>query len=167
MKNIIVSLALAMIPPASVSAAWVGRFDLNPAVSPIVIRELHDGQWIAGITKENLWHLDNTGAGALAGQRAHVGIFEAWNAQHGNASFGTVVGIDIPVKLAEAIQSIGESFGLQQSFKPLSYVGSALSLDAIAGLRPAHSADVSGPFVYGFGARLNVAFGVSELKKGL
>ena len=143
-------------------AAWVGKLDLSPVVSPIMIREIHDGQWLYGVTKENLWHLDHNGE-----QRIHVGLFQAWNTEHGNASFGPVVGVDVPLRLSQAIGGIASSLGLDQTFKPLQYVGAVLSVDAIGGYRPVHSADVNGPWVYGVGVRLNVAFGVKELQKGL
>lgn len=146
----------------SANATWKGSLDLNPVMSPIVIRELHDGQWLAGVVKENIWHLDQDGI-----QRFHAGVFQAWNAEHGNASTGMVFGIDIPAHLAESLQALGDGLNMHSTFKPASLLGSMLSFNFIGGYRPFHSSDVIGPWVYGFGARLSIKFGVQELQKGL
>ena len=170
MKKLIAALTLTMtLIPCQAFAIWTGRLDLSPTVSPLVIRELHDGQWLAGITKENLWHLDyNSITGSQwDGQRLHAGVFEAWNAEHGNATFGIVSGFDIPVALSQAIFSIGNAIGLTNTFKPAQYLASALSLDGLVGYRPWHDASVNGDLTYGVACRLNIAFGVSELQKGL
>lgn len=153
--------ALLLLLSAPAGALWQGKLDLDPTVAPIVIRELHDGQWLAGVTKENLWHLDHDGA-----QRLHAGVFQAWNAEKGNASLGLVAGVDLPAYLGPALQALGSALGLGETFKPLQYFSSVLSLDAIGGYRPLHSPDVHS-WVYGAGARLNIGFGVQELKRGL
>lgn len=161
MKHWLLSFALICFG-STANAAWESKLDLNPVVSPIMIRELNDGQWLAGVTKENVWHLDQDGK-----QRLHAGVFEAWNAEHGNASFGMLLGVDVPLSLSQGLYKLGESLGLSNAFKPAAYLASALSLDAVAGYRPFHSADVNGEFVYGVGFRMNIAFGVKELQKGL
>lgn len=156
------ALILVLALASNAKALWTGRFDLSPAVSPIMIRELHDGQWLAGVTKENIWHLDHNDK-----QLIHAGIFQAWNTERGNASFGPVIGLDLPIGLGPVIANMAAAIGLGEFFKPLQYVGSALSLDAIGGYRPIHTSDVDGSWVYGAGLRMNIAFGVKELQKGL
>lgn len=168
MKRLILALGLLALPAVQGHATWKGALDLDPSVQPIMIRELHDGQWLAGVTKENLWHLDYQGAtdSMWNGQRFHAGFFQAWNAEHGNGSFGLVAGLDLPVGLGGAVAKLLSAFG-NGDWKPLQYFDSALSLDGIGGYRPVHTSDVDGNWVYGVGARLKIAFGVQELKKGL
>lgn len=167
MKKIIAAL---MFMSVTANATWQGKFDLTPLVSPIVIRELHDGQWLYGVTKENLWHLDYQGSDPLSlwnGQRFHVGVFQAWNAENGNASFGMVSGIDVPLPVSQLIgQAVGAT-GLTSTAKWLSLLGSALSLDFIGGYRPIHTNSVNGDWIYGIGARLSIKFGATDLQKGL
>lgn len=157
-----ISTLILLLLSSTASATWQGKLDLNPTVSPILIRELHDGQWIAGVTKENLWHLDKDGI-----QRFHAGVFQAWNAEHGNASTGMVIGVDVPVPLSYGLKTLGEGFGLPSVFKPATLFSSMLSFDVIGGFRPFHSADVNGNWVYGLGAKLGISFGVKELQDGL
>lgn len=167
MKKLLYVLPLLLLGNAY--AGWEGKLDLTPNVSPIVIREVHDGQWLAGVSKNNILHLDYSGDtnSVWNGQRFHLGAFEAWNTEHGNASTGLVGGVDIPLPLSEALGYISSALQLQESFKPAEYLSSMISFDIIGGYRPLHDASVNGNWVYGAGASLNIAFGVKELQKGL
>ena len=161
-------LAIMLSLSGAANAAWIetknwsGKLDLDPVVSPVALRELKDGQWLAGIAKENIWHLDQLGV-----QRFHIGLFQAWNAEKGNASFGILAGPDIPLGLASKIGALGEALSLPNFFKPAQYISSVLSINAFGGYRPIHTDDVYGSWVYGVAARLSIAFGVKELQKGL
>ena len=156
MKTLFLILMLA----AQSQAALVGKFDLEPTVHPLALREIHDGQWIAGIGKD-FWRLESNGREIL-----HIGLFQAWNAEHGNASFGPSLGLKLP-GITPAIGKIGEALQLPNFFKPAQYLASCVSLESFVGYRPIHTADVLGEIVYGFGARLNIEFGLSELQNGL
>lgn len=148
--------AILFFMASSVSATWKGALNLNSDFAPVMIRELHDGQWLAGVAKTDIWHLDQDGV-----QRFHAGLFQAWNAERGNPTFGTVVGVDLPVGLATSIAA-----ALPDWFKPSTYIASAVSLDFFGGYRPQHSDDTHS-WVYGIGAKLKVSFGQKELQKGL
>lgn len=162
-KAIGLILLLSGISNAGVlSGPWSGKLDLNPVVQPLVMRELHDGQWLAGVAKPNLWHLDQAGV-----QRFHLGAFQSWNAEHGNPAFGLMAGIDIADHIALAAGAIGGAIGVPSLFKPAALLGSVLSLDFLGGYRPFHDASVKGPWMYGVGAMLKVPFGIAELQKGL
>lgn len=165
-RLLIVAFFFCLIRPAN--ALWQGHFDTSAGVSPIMIRELRDGQWLAGATKENIWHLDYQGASGSVwnGQRLHVGAFTAWNAEKGNPAYGPVIGIDLPAGVGHGIAALGSALNLDDTFKPIQYIDSALSFDFIGGYRPVHTPDTHS-WVYGVGARLSVSFGVAELKKGL
>lgn len=166
-KLILVSL-LALIP-MQVRAQWTGKWDLSSSVQATAFRELHDGQYLAGISHPNLWSL-NHGANRLF----HIGIFEAWNSEHGNASFGPIAGADllgisneVGLNIPNLLNSIGTSVNLPSIFKASSYFVNMLTIDAFVGWRPVHTSDVIGNLTYGIGASLNVPFGIKELQNGL
>lgn len=169
MNIIMLSAVLLMGLLQPCSASWQGKLDLTPTVQPMMIRELHDGQWLYGIAKNNLWHLDyNNPSGSFwNGQRFHAGAFQAWNAESGNGSFGLVAGFDIPAPIGKAIASGISAVGLEQTAKFLSHVGEMLSVDFLGGYRPIHTNAVNDDWVYGVGASLSIQFGVSDLKEGL
>ena len=155
-------LFLMVLFASPVQAAWQGKLNLALNESqPVVLRELHDGQWLAGVAKPDIFHLDRDGV-----QWFHAGAFHAWNAEKGNPTFGFIAGVDLP-KAGPYIASLAKALELEGLFKPLMYADSLVSIDGFAGYRPVHSPDVNGNFTYGVGARLNIAFGVKELQKGL
>src|SRR3990167_5215064 len=150
-------------------AAWQGKLELEPSVYSTVFRVIHAGQYLTGLTVPNLFRLNHNGNTIL-----HAGLFHAWNAEGGNASFGPIVGIelggisrDIGVDIPKAIGSIGESLRMQTIFKPVALFSSALSLDSFIGYRPIHTAAVIGELVYGGAITLAMPFGSQELKAGL
>ena len=145
-------------------AAWIGKLDLNSSVQPIVLRELHDGQWLTGLSHPNLWHLDKDGTSVF-----HLGLYQVWNAEHGNASFGPLVGVDltglskiagfdVPVQIG----NLGEALHIPDLFKPAALISSMLSLDVVVGARPVHTADVIGELIYGVGFTLSVPLSVAQ-----
>lgn len=131
--------------------------NLSPSVSPALLREMHDGQYLFGIAKPDLvkWGI------------AQAGLYQAWNAEHGNASFGPMLGVYSPVDFSEKIGALAESLHMGMLYKPVKYFKSVASLNAFGGLRPVHSADVKGNWVYGVAATLRVEFGMPELQAGL
>lgn len=163
-------LALAFICfGSSAQASWQGKLDLQSSVQPMILREVHDGQWLAGLAHPNLFHLDHNGNAIL-----HVGVFSAWNAETGNSSFGPMAGVDllgiskeVGVSIPGVLGYIGEAVNLPSLFKPAVYLTELLSLDAFVGYRPMHTNDVLGNWIYGAGATLRVPFGVKELQAGL
>lgn len=155
MKHWLMAAALICLgSPAH--ALWQGKLNLDTNLDPVMIRELHDGQWLAGFAKGNLWHLDQNGV-----SRFHAGLFQAWNAEHGNPATGLVLGLDLPPGLAAAAAA-----GLPEWFKPGTYLTAAVTLDFFGGYRPQHSDDTH-QWIYGIGAKLKIAFGVKELQQGL
>lgn len=162
MKKLSLILILSILGYIGVSeAAWVGKLDLSPNVSPVMLRELGDGQWLAGLAKPDIWHLDKDDV-----QWAHAGIFHAWNAEKGNPSFGLMAGIDLP-KAGPYISKLGKALELESVFKPLTVAEGWVSIEAFGGYRPVHTPDVKGNWVYGIGAKMNIKFGVKELQNGL
>ena len=166
MNRIIIFLLLW---PGMAFGNWVGKLDLSSSGQAIILREGHDGQWLAGLSHPNLWHLDHNGNPLL-----HLGLFQAWNADNGNASFGPLAGLDllgaskeVGVDVPGALGSLGEYLGLPSVFKPAVLFSQMLSIDAFVGYRPFHTPDVSGRLVYGGAATLKVPFGVKELQAGL
>lgn len=155
MKTLLVIAALICFG-SQAQAAWVGKLNLNSNFSPVMIRELHDGQWLAGVAKGDIWELDQNGV-----KRAHAGMFQAWNAEQGNPATGLVLGVDLPPGFAAGIAS-----GLPEFFKAGAYMGAAVSLDFFGGYRPQHSNDTHS-WIYGVGAKLSISFGTKELQNGL
>lgn len=150
-------------------AVWQGKLDLQSSVQPLVLREVHDGQWLAGIAHPSIFRLDHNNNTII-----HAGVFQAWNAENGNASFGPLVGLDLSgisndlgFNISDMISSLGKGLNLPTFFKPAAYFADILSLDAFVGYRPIHTADVNGELVYGGAACLKIPFGVSELQNGL
>lgn len=169
-KKLIRGLVIAGLTSANglAFATWQGKLDLEPSVSPIILREAHDGQWLYGIAHPNLFkllHNENT--------IFHVGAFQAWNAESRNASFGLLagvdligasrdIGLDIPLRLGQVADwaNVGTSFGV------VKYVQEMISLDFFGGYRPVHTDDVLGQWVYGAAASLKIKFGAGELQNG-
>lgn len=142
----------------SLTSAYAGpSLNLSPAVSPTVLREMNDGQWLFGIAKPDLlkWGI------------VQAGIFQAWNAEHGNASAGPMLGVSSPIDFSEKIGAMAEALHMGFLWKPVQYFKSVASINAFGGYRPIHSADVVGNWVYGGAATLRVEFGIPELQKGL
>lgn len=131
--------------------------NLNPSVSPTVLREMHDGQYLFGIAKPDLvkWGI------------LQAGIFQAWNAEHGNASAGPLLGVASPVDFSQKLGALAEALHMGALYKPVTYFKSVASVNGFGGYRPIHSADVRGNWVYGVAATLRVEFGIPELEKGL
>lgn len=138
---------------------WHGKLNLDlKTVSPIIARELNDGQWLAGIDF-TAWTLYRNDLEIL-----HVGIFQAWNAEHGNTSTGLTLGRNTSV--GKVLGPIAKRMHLDNYWKPTTLLGAIISLDGFLGYRPQHAQDVQGNLVYGALARLSIPFSVEDLKKG-
>jgi len=80
MKKLIFAL---FIMPCLSHGAWQGKLNLAVNESqPIMLRELNDGQWLFGVSKPDIFHVDRNGA-----QWFHAGVFQAWNAEKLNPTF--------------------------------------------------------------------------------
>ena len=165
MKKLILALLLV---PGIAGAVVSGKLDLSPTVQALVLRDANDGQWLAG-TAHYLWLLKHNENTIL-----HLGIFNAFNAESGNGSFGPLFGLDlmgaskdIGLDIPATISLIGDWSGIPSVFKPAAYFSSLLSIDAFGGYRPIHTSDVNGPWIYGGAAALKIPFGVKELQQGL
>jgi len=161
--------ALFALLPMGVQASWTGHLDLQSSVQPLALREIHDGQWLAGYAHPNLFHIDHNGNPIF-----HLGVFHAFNAEGGNASFGPLAGVDlmgisreVGVDVPALLGNLGEWTGAPSVFKPASYFVNLLSVDFFGGYRPVHTDDVLGNWIYGVGATLKIPFGVKELRAGL
>lgn len=178
MKKLIVEILLTLGCCASANAGWIsqccdagnwkGRLDLDPVAQPIVLREAHDGQWLAGIQHPGLFGLYHRGNRIF-----HAGVFQAWNSEGGNASAGPIAGLDFRGVLADVgydiptlIDSVGNWVGLPALFRPAHLIADMTTLDVFVGYRPIHSADVNGSWVYGGAAGLKIKFGTSDLQNG-
>lgn len=169
MKRLLLAIITMLAITHGVNAAWQGKLNLEPSVYPMVLREIHDGQYLYGISVPELWHLDHNGNIIL-----HAGLYQAWNAESGNASVGPLLGLnlggvgkEIGVDIPKFIGGLGDALKLAPLFKPISLFSSALSLDAFAGYRPIHTADVNGELVYGGACVLGIPFGPKNLEAGL
>lgn len=158
MKKILI-VALVLIPLSSF-AAWQGKLDLTPVVNPLVIRELHDGNWLAGYAKPNLWHLDKDGR-----EWFHAGIWHAWRTDHGDPAIGLSAGVNIG-DMGSVLGAISDVLGLDATAKWTRIIGGAVSIDGYGGYRPVHGPDVH-DWAYGIGAMLTKKFGLPDLAKGL
>ena len=145
-------LTLVMLLTVPASAAWQGKLDLlSPQASAIGVRELHDGNWLAGLQTKT-WHLEKDGLEVFS-----VSYFQAWRAMQGDPAYGLSVG----VKAASAsgiLQSVVSSLdnnGLASWTPPpwVKSIGNWVSLDIYGGFRPTHSADVHS-WVYGIGGKV-------------
>lgn len=145
------------------NATWHGKLDLDLSVQPGVYREIHDGQWLYGVSK-SMFHLQDN---RLAWLHFHAGPFIAWNAESGNAAFGPKAGLVLNDVLTYSLGKIGHGLGLETIWKPFSLVQEMVTLDFFGGYRPKHTPDVLGNWVYGGSANLRVAFGAKELEAGI
>lgn len=151
------------------NAALVGKLDLASSVQPFAARELHDGQWLAGVAHPNLFHADLNGIPIF-----HAGIFQCWNTENGNASFGPMAGIDLGglsqlagVGIPQLLDLVAQATNLQKTVSAVRFIPNLLSIDGFAGYRPIHTADVNGEFVYGYAFTLSIPFGLTELQQGM
>lgn len=143
---------------SSANATVAGKLDLNYDVQAIGMRELHDGNWLAGVGKQ-LAHLEINGK-----ERLHLGVFQAWRANHGDPAFGLSLGV--------TTGGLGEYVGkaldmgtpdLSESVKWLPHVADLISIETFAGYRPVHGSDVHA-WIYGVGGYLKIPL---DLIKGL
>lgn len=151
-------LALMFVLPASAGAVLQGKLDLTPTVNPVLIRELHDGNWLAGYGKSNLFHLDLNGTEIF-----HAGVFHAWRTNQGDPSLGLSLGIAAPA--APALGLILDSLQLPQTAKFLQNVSATVAIDGYGGYRPIHGPDVHS-WIYGVGMVLQARVGLPDLKAG-
>ena len=134
--TIILLTYLFMIPNDSV-ATWRGKLDLNLNAEAVGIRELHDGNWLAGISKQ-LWHLEEDGK-----ERLHVSVYQAWRAEHGDPAFGLSLGLNTG-KLGDWFQdAIGKiAPELSERAKFVTQLSNWISLEVYGGYRFRHGPDV-------------------------
>lgn len=140
-------------------AAIVGRWlipqsKLDYLPNPLLLRELHDGQWLSGI-KKDVWVLEDN---QNHHQWIQVGGYSAWDTWHGDQSWGLTVGTQLNMfsgiagMLAKALDlaSVPAEHELQ-------YIDKALTFQAFGGYRPVNNGtEVIGHWVYGYGFQLSI-----------
>jgi hypothetical protein len=154
-------LALLLLAAPSLTHAGFGKLNLSPVVSPVFIRELHDGNWLAGYAKPDIWKLD---IGRAVISDVHIGAFHAWRVNSGDAAVGLSAGLGLP-SLGPALAKLGEVLQIPGTIKWISLVEASLSLDFYGGYRPIHGPDVQ-DWMYGVGGYLKYSFGLPDLIKG-
>lgn len=160
MKKLIALILLVMQAPFASAAV---KYDLSLSVDPVMIRDIHQGIWLAGI-KKDVVSFDTGLSGVL--DKAYLGVFQAWNAEKGDPVFGLSAGVRLG-DLAAGMGSVASLLGLGTVYKPLQYAGNFVHFNTFVGGRPQISHNVRDHFMYGAGVALNIPFGVSELQKGL
>lgn len=165
MKKLLTGIIVIWALAGQAWATLVGKYDLDPTLSPVIARELHDGQYLAGIAHPHLWCLQYVGQDTALYANGtcvmHAGVQTLWNAEKGNASYGPLFGFNIPGNVNPILQSIGEWAGLHQN--SIDALSSALTVDFFAGYRPIHTADVIGSFTYGYSCTFSLKFGVTKM----
>lgn len=156
MKRLLVVLLLCC--PSLSSATLVGKLDLNYDAQAVGLRELNDGNWLAGIGKQ-LWHLESDGK-----ERLHFGVFQAWRTNHGDPAFGLNLGVTTGGLGDYLTATIGQvAPNLSDSIKWIPQLANFISIDTFGGYRPTHGPDVHA-WIYGFGGYLKIPL---DLIKGL
>lgn len=141
-------------------ADWTSKLDLSTKPKAAMARELHDGNWLAGLAWAP-YKLQN-----IEGFDIHAGIMQAWRVDKGDAATCLTLGIGaagLGSVLGAAVEAMPD---LTDFFKPLRYGKFVLSLDCFGGARPQHGSDVH-TWVYGGLAQLGYAFSNADLKQGL
>jgi hypothetical protein len=162
MKRIIglAMLKLLLFIPVFCGAVVTGKLDLGLPPQGFVMRDIKNGQWRGGYSKA-LWELDLNG-----NQLFYVGYNQTWNAQHGNSALGGGIGTKQSIS---QIASMGAALaGISATPPPfVQYFGNILSIEANGAYMPVHTADVNGPFIYGFGFQVDLSDVFGILQKGL
>lgn len=162
---IVVTFSIVFMATLRAKAGIHSEIGLNASMvpEPVVIRDAHNGIWLAGVKKDVL-SIDLGMSNAL--EKGYLGVFHAWNAEKGDP----VLGFSLGLKLRDLLPAVGSVMGLLgfgSVYKPLEYASNIVQINTYAGVRPKISANVNGRFMYGAGASLNIPFGVKELEKGL
>lgn len=140
--------------------SWQIQFDATADATFCGMRELHDGQWLAG-TCRDLFYLTHAQSDGLTHKFAHVGVGVFWNGEHGNATVALKGGLNFGTAIQEGLQLLGMQYpSLQAMGAPpfLQKVGDMTSLDFALGYRPIHDASVNGDLTYGIAFNLRVPF---------
>lgn len=156
MKKMILAALLAW--PSYAGAVVAGKLDLDLNIQTLGLRELNDGNWLAGVGKQ-LWHLEVDGK-----ERLHFGVFQAWRANQGDPAFGLSLGVTtggLGDYITKAID-LGTP-GLGDYVKWVPQIANLISIETFGGYRPSHGPDVH-PWIYGVGGYLKIPL---DLIKGL
>lgn len=136
--------------------AWAttNNFNLNGAIE----RELHDGQWLAGGSKDALYMLRKKSDGNYA-KALQIGGAVMSNAEHGNTSYQIKGGLYLGTLGATIQNGVSLAASNLADYTPppwISKIGNAVSFDFFGGPRPKHDGSVKGNWTYGIGASVNV-----------
>ena len=149
-----------LLIPTLCGAVVTGKFDLGLPPQGFIMRDVKNGQWRGGYSKA-LWELDING-----NQLFYLGYNHTWNAQRGNSAVGGGLGTKQSISnIASLAASIASIEATPPAF--VKYLGNVLSVEANGAYMPAHSADVNGPFIYGFGFQVDLSDVFGILQKGL
>lgn len=140
------------------NAAWVGKLDLldGRLPCPVGYRELHDGNWLAGLQKQ-IWHLEKDGKEAF-----HVSYFQAWRVFQSDPAYGLSLGIktgDLGAALGEAVKVAAPR--IYDKTKWLQKLSNWVEISAFAGARPVHGPDTH-TFIYGIGGQVQIPIDLTE-----
>lgn len=157
MRKLLLLLLLAV--PAHSQTIWKGKLDVFDGVpSPLGMRELHDGNWLAGFDHQ-FWHLERNSQ-----EVCHVTFFTAWRAMQGDVAYGPSLGVPIGQLGSVLGSAIGLVAPATYHMTPwLQQLGNWVSLDFYGGYRPTHGADVHS-WIYGIGGKVKIPL---DLIKGL
>lgn len=158
MKKWIILVILFLVGPLHAQTVWKGKLDLGSNPSAIGLRELHDGNWLAGF-EHPIWHLERNSIPMF-----NINFFTAWRALQGDPAYGPSFGMNI----GQAGSAIGNIIGmtapaLYDKTPWIQQLGNFVSIEIYTGYRPVHSADTHA-FMYGIGGKVTIPL---DLLKGL
>lgn len=145
-------LLLFLAVPAR--AQWAGKLDLHEDPSAIGLRELHDGNWLAGL-EHGVAHVEYNGF-----RLAHVKFFTAWRAMELDAAYGLSAGVNVGGAGAYLATYLPDFFPAIRTVKFVSMLGNWTSLDFYGGYRPLHGSDTHA-WIYGIGGRVRIPLSLS------
>jgi hypothetical protein len=161
MKKWILLLFLAPLAGLAMPAqaqTLKGNFHLGGSPSAIGLRELHDGNWLAGV-EYSFYDVIWNNSPILT-----VNAFTAWRVNRGDPAYGP----SLSVNMGQAGGAIGNFLGLgapglYNQTTWLFKLADLISIDSYIGYRPVHSQDVHS-WIYGIGGKVKIPF---DLSKGL
>lgn len=154
LRSIVCVLALSQ---ACLADPWIGKLDLfsgvNPLPQPIAIRELHDGNWLAGIQKQ-IWHLETRKVQVL-----HASYYQAWRTAYGDPAYGLSLGTDL-IGDAKIVLDLA-NIEVPEPPQLFSDIKTFVSVDFYGGYRPVHGADVHA-WIYGIGGKVTIPWDLTQ-----
>ncbi len=151
-----IAFILLMIP-LSAGATITGKLDLSMPTNGLLLRELHDGSWMGGLSKD-IYQVAYNGNPVL-----NMGYAQVWRVLDGSGNGIPSSGLHVSIptgSLGQHIEALNGVLSLPSIFKPLAMVGNFVGLDAMIGYSAVHTKDQH-DFFYGVGAKVTIP--VSDL----